>query len=383
MRKIFVILPALIISALIMVSCSSKSEATPNSQFAGADSAAMDSADNMKQTKPGARQTIAEDLIPVEVVTIKLGDISRYILLSSNLETEIMADVYGRMQGIVQKINKEEGQYVRRNEVMLELEPEQYELAEQRANVEYEKQLNNFNRLKAMHDKSLLSDEEFESAGFALETARIQWDEAKLNLDYMRIRAPISGWVGDRSAKRGERIQPTDRLFTVVNTEEMIAVVYVPEKNINQLQVNQKAVILSDNIPGEEFNGWVKRISPIVDPASGTFKVTIGVRNQNNLLKPGMFVNVRIIVDSHLNVVLVPKTAIIYENEFMHVYVVRDSVAHKIKLEVGYQDHDKVEAVKDINEGDKIIVVGQAGMKDKARVQIVSERKNTIAAKTQ
>jgi len=329
-----------------------------------------------------SRGNIDQDLIPVEVTTIALGEISDYILLNSNLETEIMADVSSRIQGIVFEIKKEEGQYVRKGEVLLTLEAREYELAEQRARVEYDQQLNNFNRLQVMHEKKLLSDEELERAKFTLEGSRLFWEEAKLNLDYTNIQSPISGKIGERLAKIGERIQPTNKLFSVVNTEEVIAVVYVPERNLNRLKSGQRAVIYSENLRGELFEGWIKRISPVVDPSSGTFKVTIGVKNRGDLLRPGMFVNLQIITDTRKNTVLIPKTAVVYENEFMNVYVVRDGVAHKIRLTPGFEDNVKVESLKDVEAGEKVIVVGQAGMRDKTKVKIVSERENVLSRRS-
>ncbi|MBN1406746.1 MAG: efflux RND transporter periplasmic adaptor subunit [Calditrichaceae bacterium] len=334
----------------------------------------MDKGDfNAMGQKPGD-----EDLIPVEITKVRRGSISDYILLSSNLETEVMADVFARVQGIVEKIHKEEGDYVEKGETLLTLEAREYVLAEQRAQVEYQQQLSNYNRLEAMHAKKLLSDDEFERAKFAKEGARIAWEEAKLNLDYTHLKSPISGHIGERLTKIGERIQPTDKLFSVINNSQVIAVVYVPEKSLNKLAIGQKALIHSDNLGDDVFEGWIKRISPVVDPASGTFKVTVGVVNKNDRLRPGMFVNVEIIIETRDDVVLVPKTAIVYENEYMNVYVVRDSVAHKIRLQHGFEDNEKVEALSDIKDGDQIIVVGQSGMKDKTRVKIVTEREITF-----
>ncbi len=338
-----------------------------------------------KRKRPGAdslraknrnekMQKEEQEKVPVEVASVKRGDISNFILLSSNLETEIMADVYSRIQGIVEAIHKEEGSYVKKGDLLLTLEAKEYELSEQRAHIEYKKQQNNYKRLKAMHEKNLLSDEEFETARFALETAEIQWKEAQLNLDYTLIKSPISGRVGERLAKIGRRIQPTDKLFSVVNYNEMIAVVYVPEKNLGQLKLRQKANVYSDHMPNEIFDAWIKRISPVVDPSSGTFKVTVGVRNRKNMLRPGMFVNVQIIVDTHKDVVLIPKTAIIYENEYMYVYIVRDGIAHKIRLTPGFADNEKVESLQDIEPGDKIIIIGQSGMKDKTPVTVIVDR---------
>ena len=379
MRKsVFHLITLLLVTSLIIISCGQPGSGKDNNQ-AGQDSVKAESDSLKKQDdsiKADQQQKQAdEELIPVEITRVQLGGISDYILLSSNLETEVMADVFARIQGIVEEINKEEGDLVKKGETLLTLEAKEYVLAEERANVEYQQQLSNYKRLEAMHNKKLLSDDEFERAKYTMESSRIAWEEAKLNLDYTHIKSPISGHIGERLAKIGERIQPTDKLFSVVNNSQVIAVVYVPEKSLNKLQIGQEAKIHSDNLGNEVFEGWIKRISPVVDPSSGTFKVTVGVKNKDELLRPSMFVNVEIIIETHNNVVLIPKTAIVYENEYMNVYVVRDSVAHKIRLQPGFEDNQKVESLADINEGDQLIVVGQSGMKDQTKVKVVSERK--------
>jgi RND family efflux transporter MFP subunit len=319
-----------------------------------------------------------EELIPVETTVAVAGDISSYILLSSNLETERMTDVYGRVQGLVEGIYAQEGDYVRKGQVLLKLEPEEYALEEARARVDYEQEQNLYERKKSMFDKNLLSKEEFETSGFSVQAKEILWQQARLNLNFTKIESPISGVVGERMVRQGDRVQPSDKLFTVINSDEMIAVVHVPEMEIGAIRKDQVAYITSRHLQDEQFSGWIKRVSPVVDPQSGTFKVTIGIKNENNRLRPGMFVNAHIIIDTHQNTVLIPKTALLYENEQMHVLVVRDSVAHKIKLNAGYQDYEKVEALAGIAHGEKIVVVGQAGLKDQTRVKIVAERENTL-----
>jgi membrane fusion protein (multidrug efflux system) len=318
------------------------------------------------------------ELIPVEVTEVKKGIISNYILLSTNLETEIQTDVFPRIQGIVKKINHDEGDYIKSDQTLMELEADEYVLSEQRARLNYKKQEADFNRMKEMFTEDLLSKEEFEQARYATEGLKVDWKQAELNLSYTKIKSPISGVIGERLRKPGDRIQPTDKLFSVINTNEMIAVVYVPEKEISRVRKGQKAFITSDNLQNKRFTGWLKRVSPVIDPASGTFKVTIGVKNVDNALRAGMFVNAFIVTDVHQDAVLIPKTALVYENEAMNVFVVKDSIAHKITLEVGFEDHEKIESLNNINEGDKVIVVGQAGLKDQTKVKIVSEQENSI-----
>jgi membrane fusion protein (multidrug efflux system) len=165
----------------------------------------------------------------------------------------------------------------------------------------------------------------------------------------------------------------------VINLDEMIAVVYVPEREIERISKGQEAYIFSDNLANQRFPSWIKRVSPAVDPQSGTFKVTVGVKNIDNKLRPGMFVNVHIITETHDDAILIPKTAIVYENEKMNVYVVRDSLARKIQLDAGFQNYQYIEALSQISEGDKVIVVGQAGLKDSTKVKIISERNGNLS----
>jgi membrane fusion protein, multidrug efflux system len=368
--------------ALAIIACGGGEAAQNNSENSNDSTAVKDSTQKAENPADKNANKQDEELVPVEVATVTTGEISNYILLSSNLETEVQADVYPRAQGIVERILKDEGDYVNKGALLVKLEAKEYEIAEQKARVDYQKQESIFERQKVMHSEQLLSDEEFDQVKYTKDAAKYTWEDAKLRLDYMSIQSPISGYIGERLTKIGARVQPSDKLFSIVNKKDVIAVVYVPEKNINVLKPAMDAFITSENLNNKAFKARVKRISPVVDPASGTFKVTVEVMNENEILKPGMFVNVHLVIDTHKNAVLVPKTAVVYENEYINVFVVRDSVAHKIKLDTGFEDSMKIEALSEIKEGDKVIVVGQAGMKDKTKVRIVLERESSIAAAT-
>jgi RND family efflux transporter MFP subunit len=200
-----------------------------------------DSTDTSKETNKDRKTEKEEELIPVETTVAQTGDISSFILLSSNLETERMADVYSRVQGLVEEIYVEEGDFVRKGQVLMKLEADEYALEEAKAKVEFAQEESRYERSKSMFEKNLLSKEEFEQTKFGLDAKRIVWDQAKLNLDYTNITSPISGVIGERLRRPGDRIQPSDKLFTAINTDEMIAVVHVPEKEIGRLRKGQNA----------------------------------------------------------------------------------------------------------------------------------------------
>ena len=99
--------------------------------------------------------------------------------------------------------------------------------------------------------------------------------------------------------------------------------------------------------------------------------MTVGVNDRFEALRPGIFVSVRIITDTREQAVLVPKNAIVYDGEEQYVFAVRDSIAQRILLQPGYESAVEVEALVNFSAGDRVITVGQNGLKDGARVRLV------------
>jgi len=309
--------------------------------------------------------------VPVEVATIASGEISAYVLSNASLETEEAVDVFPQVTGIVVKLLTEEGKRVRRGDALLEIDAREYKLREDAARVNYERQKNSHERARSMFDKNLMSKEEFEVANLNLEQARIEWEQAKLTLDYCNVKAPISGIVSERTVKIGDRLLTSTKVYSIVNPELLLAKIHLTEKDALRTKVGQNAKIMSDALPEHEFIGSVDRISPVVDPQSGMVKVTLRIHDRQSMLKPGMFVNVHLITDTKKNAVLIPKKAVVYDDNQQFVFVVRqDTLALKVPLKPGYSDRDRVEAVSGVGIGDTIIVVGHNAMKDSTRVKI-------------
>jgi len=140
-------------------------------------------------------------------------------------------------------------------------------------------------------------------------------------------------------------------------------------------------MITTEFLPGKSFSGTIMRISPVVDPSSGTFKVTLGILEDENGLRPGMFVNAHIVTATHEKAILVPKRAVVYDDGFPHVFVVNDSTASKIQFRKGFEDTQFLEVLAGVSGGEKIVVVGQNGLKDKAKVRIIKGESLRIPAK--
>jgi membrane fusion protein (multidrug efflux system) len=183
--------------------------------------------------------------------------------------------------------------------------------------------------------------------------------------------------ISSRDTQVGARVGTGTKLFSMVKLDEIVARVYVPGRYLPVVAENQPAVVTSEFLPDRSFKGWVKRISPVIDPKSGTFKVTVGVRSEKpSELPPGLFVGVRVITDTRDAAVLIPKRAVVYEGGERYVFAVVQNKAQKRKLTIGYEDPANVEALAGFEVGTPVIVLGQSGLKDGAPVRLV----NTPAA---
>ena len=310
--------------------------------------------------------------VPVETASAQRGDISSYLMFSSTIATEESVEIHPEIGGRVEAVLAQEGDHVKAEQVLVQLDDEQALIEDKESEVELNHLEGSYKRTEEMFRRRLISTQEYEDKFYQLEQARLRRQKAHLALEHTHIRAPFAGVLTTRSVQVGGRVAPGGKLFDLVKLDDLIARVHVPGQYLRNVRVKQVAQIESDFLQDMSFDGYVKRISPVVDPQSGTFKVTLGVHDRWEHLRPGIFVTARIVTDTHASTVLVPKEAIVYDGADRFVFVVRDSTAHRVKLDAGYENSRFVEARSQIDDTTQVIVVGQNGLKDQARIRIVA-----------
>tara|TARA_A100001037_G_scaffold302406_1_gene333952 strand:- start:1597 stop:2763 length:1167 start_codon:yes stop_codon:yes gene_type:complete len=332
-------------------------------------------------TKTKENEKKVDEGVPVKVSRVSRGPISDYVQHTSTIEAEQAVDVYTQATGLVERVLVEEGDHVQAGQVLVKLVDDELRLRSDEARVNYKKLSSSFTRAQGLFDRNLLSREDYEQQKFTLEEAKIRWDRAKLSLDHAAVRSPVDGVIAERMVKLGDRISPSNRLYSLVDLKRLIAQVHVPGRDMRFISKGQAARVTTDFLPGETFRGRVERISPVVDPGSGTFKVTIELRDSTYRLRPGMFITAHIVTATRETAVLVPKKAIIYDDGFPHVFVVSDSTATRVRLDIGFEDSENLEVLDGTKEGDHIVVVGQNGLKDQAKIRVIDGPGLRIPAK--
>ena len=313
-----------------------------------------------------------EAAVPVEAAVVQIGSIDAVFTGTASLEAEEEASVVARAGGVVKEIFVEEGTYVKAGDPLAQLDEERLAIELRRAEVTLNKLKQDYERKGELHGKKLISDEEFQRAKSEYELQVQLRDMSKLDLEYTTVRAPISGVISRRHIKLGNMVQRNEAVFHITDFDPLLAIMHVPERELYKLKTGQRATVVVDALPDGRSEGYIKRISPIVDPQTGTFSVTIEIRQSSRQLKPGMFGRVLVVHDTHQKTLLVPKSAVVREDDEAAVYVVRDSIAYKKPIVIGYENGQSIEVVSGIEEGDTIVITGQGGLRDSSRVEAVN-----------
>ena len=314
----------------------------------------------------------AAPAIPVEAVAAQRGEVAATYSGTTTLEADQEASVVAKVGGTVSQIYAEEGRVVHAGDALAQLDDTELRYDAEQAQANYDKKQQEFTRSQALYDRKLISADAFDTVKYDLAVMKASYDIAKLNLDRTVIRSPIDGVVSKRLIKVGNTLTPNQAVYVVTDFDPLLAVLYVPENALARIRPGQPATLSADALAGRSFSGRVARLSPVVDPQTGTFKVTVEVRGPGRDLAPGMFSRVNITYDVHKNALIVPHAAILTEDGESAVYVVQAGVAHRIPVSLGYSEGDKLEVVKGLKTGNMVVTLGQNSLKDGTKVALLN-----------
>jgi membrane fusion protein (multidrug efflux system) len=319
---------------------------------------------------PGGPQAEEAAAVPVEVSAVERRDVASYIETNGALEAENEVDVVARTAGPVVELAAEEGMRVGRGQVLLRIDPTEARTQVRAAEVALEEAARSFERAKTAHEAALISQADYDQALAARDSAEAALAERKVQLGYTRVTAPFGAIVVERTVKLGDNVTVNQKLFRISDFDPLLCRIQVPEKELSRLAKGQRAYVNVDAWPGQRFAAHVLRISPVVDAATGTIRVTLEVKADPKL-RPGMFASVFLETDRHEKALTIPKVALSLESLGDTVYVAQGEVAARRAIQLGYQEDEVVEVVSGLKEGESVIVVGQDGLSDGTPIQIL------------
>ncbi|MHB8448366.1 MAG: efflux RND transporter periplasmic adaptor subunit [Rudaea sp.] len=336
------------------------------------------------------------DAVPVEVALAAHSAISASYSGTAALVADHEAQVTAKTSGILKKLYVEEGMTVKAGQLLAELDDADALAKAKQAEAQMHKAQATFAHAQAAIPKHLIPEYEYEQDKFDLAAQRAAYEAANIQLSYTRIVAPVDGVIAQRDIKIGNLVQANQNLFRIVGMSPLQAVLNVPERQLGILKAGQAVQLEADALPGKKFVGTILRIAPVVDPASGTFRVTCQFRDASAVLRPGMFARIDIVYDQRADALTVPRSALVEEDGQTSVFVVEKAppvpvakaeagkpaakapaaaadgfVAHRQLVKTGYSDGDKVEIISGLNAGARVITVGRNAVRDGTAVLVL------------
>jgi RND family efflux transporter MFP subunit len=231
-----------------------------------------------------------------------------------------------------------------------------------------------YNRLTPMHKNGTLPDVKYVEMETGLQKARAAAAIARKSLDDCNLYATTDGYVGKRSIEPGSMAMPSLTAITIVKINKVIARVSVSENEIALLHKGQKATITIGALGSATYNGAVEEIGVVADPMAHTYKMKIGIANNNLRMKPGMICSATIESQGAVHGVVVPSGSVMIDESGKNfVYVVSsENKALRKYVVTGHLLNSGIEVLEGLQINDALVVAGQHKLIDSASVQIVN-----------
>jgi membrane fusion protein (multidrug efflux system) len=316
----------------------------------------------------GQQQEPEERPTPVLLTTVERGTIQGQIRAASTIEAELQVTVHAESTGRITSLSLEEGDTVDEGDTLARIRRDAQSLGVERAATNLADAERELERVEKLYKQGIASQSEYDQAVTQVEQAKLDQRDRRRDLSNTVIKAPFSGILTRRFVDEGAFVTSGAQVFEITDFSTLVARVYVPEKELDRIAVGQPAEIVGKAAKNRQGTGEVRRIAPIVDATTGTVKVTIGLPDElaggETGFLPGMYAEVTLTTERHEDVPIVPKPALVHEEEQTFVFVVDGDRAKRVLIETGLADDDFVEITGGLELGDRIVVAGQTGLKD-------------------
>ena len=179
--------------------------------------------------------------------------------------------------------------------------------------------------------------------------------------------------MGITDFKIGDELKNGDVLLTLDDMVTMKAFLYLPEKILPQLKEPIKYTAYSKLFPEEKYTGVITNINQRVDTQTRTIKSYALIDNKNGTLRPGLLLNIDIILEEIPDAILVPEQSILTAEDYSYVFVVEEDISKLKKITSGINNKGMTQILSGINEGDLVVTLGQEKLKDGSKIKLISE----------
>ncbi len=328
--------------------------------------------------------------VPVTVVPVVQKSVPIYLTATGTVQALQTVSVHPQVGGRLLSINFKEGQEVKQGDVLAQIDPRTFQAAYDQAvarmnsdKAQLATARSNLSRTKQLIAKHYVSQQDLNTQANTVKQLeatvaadKASAESARINLDYTRIRAPISGLAGIRQVDPGNVVTTTDSIVVLTHVHPINVMFALPARDLDRVRAAQAKAPLPVSAMDRSdshvlaADGVLKVINNQIDPDSGTFTLKSQFPNQDTELWPGQFVNVRMKVATVENGLVIPTQALERGPDGDYVYLLQkdDTVQMQPVTVDGNSDDTHVLVSKGLAAGDKVVTEGQFRLKPGSKV---------------
>jgi len=362
LRRIWGALPSLFLTALIVVVVMLFGRIQSESKIL----------EEQKKTQMRQKQP------DVNVVTLELAPapIRDRINLPGITQPWVKLDVLTEVSGKVAKKAVEEGNSVRKGDVIAVFDSRDYQNAYNSLKALYQAASATLTRLEKLHEGQLATRSQLDDARAQSENYRASMDTAELNLERCTLRAPISGLINRLYIDNGQFLNHADKVAEILQIGQIKVRVGIPESDVDAVRNLEDFNIKIDALNGKIFSAKKYFLSRTADTEARLYNLDLAVDNAGGEILPDMFARVEIVKKEVPEGLSLPLYSIITRNNETIVYVCKDNKSYSRKIVTGLQEGWRVEITQGLDAGEQVIVVGQRSVNDDQTVNVVRRLKS-------
>ena len=323
--------------------------------------------------KKQEQKVTKERAVNVRVWTAENRSLRPFVESVGTLNPYEIVNVSSELDGILKTIHVDEGSPVTSGQVIAEIKETDYRLAVEQATAilkQAEAALANAKqehlRKAALYREELVTKQQFDDivarlavAQGDVERAAAGLDLAKEKLTKTRIHAPMAGSIKEKKVTAGDYIRNGTFLVSIIRINLLKLSFSVSEKDVGSLRTGQDVSFTVDAFPGREFRGQVKTIHPSLEEKTRSLLIEAVVPNADKVLKPGLFARVTLFTGPARDTVVVPITALLYDNSVTKLFVAEGDRARERKVRIGRKYGEYMEIVEGLKAREVVVTVGQ------------------------
>jgi len=283
------------------------------------------------------------------------------------------------LPGIVARIGFDSGKKVREGDVLVQLDTRQERAQLAAAGAQSKLAYLNFDRFSGLREKGVISQAEYDRAAAEHTQGDARVGETRATIGRKTIRAPFSGILGIRQVNLGQYLNAGDPIVPLQSLHPIYVNFSVPQQQLGQLRVGTEVRVATENTPGVESVGTVVAIDSIVNEATRNVQVQAALGNPEGKLRPGMFVQVQVVLGASNAVIALPASAISYAPYGDSVFIVADLKGPDGKAYLGVRQQfvklgggrgDQIAVVSGVKAGEEVVTSGVFKLRNGAAVQV-------------